>query len=90
MRIEATGPVMRCTFIVSYILFAVGLCIRVFQQYEINYMHIFELDERLRVRQYSIWRMAIVLLFIWSGAFCFNIMEMSLEVKHNQSNPDKS
>jgi hypothetical protein len=48
--IEATGPVMRSTFIIIYILFAVGLVIKVFRQYDINYMHIFDLDERIRVR----------------------------------------
>lgn len=83
--IEATGPVMRCTFIVVYILFAVGLCIRVFRQYEINYMHIFELDERLRVRQYTLWKMSVVLLFVWSLALCFNVMEISLEVNPKSS-----
>lgn len=89
-RIEATGPVMRSTFVICYILFAVGLCIKVFRQYEINYMHIFEIDERNRVRQYTIWRLAIVLLFVWTCAFCFNIMEISLEVKQNlQLNGDK-
>ena len=72
--IEATGPVMRCTLIVCYTLFAVGLCISVFRTYEINYMHIFELDERIRVRQYTLWKMASILLFTWSIAFCFNVM----------------
>ena len=81
--IEATGPVMRCTFIVVYTLFAVGLCISVFREREINYMHIFELDERVRVRQYSLWKMSAVLLFIWSLAFCFNVMEISLTSNSN-------
>ena len=39
--LKATGPVMRSTFIICYILFAVGLCISVYRKYEINYMHIF-------------------------------------------------
>ena len=45
-RIEATGPVMRCTFFFTYMLFAVGLGISIFIKAEINYSHIFELDER--------------------------------------------
>ena len=76
--LKATSPVMRSTFIICYILFAVGLCISVYRKYEINYVSIFELDDRQRVGQYGIWRMAIILFFIWIMFFCFNIMEIIL------------
>ena len=44
--VAASNPIMRFLFILCYILFGVGLCIYVFRKNEINYMHIFELDER--------------------------------------------
>lgn len=74
--LKASNPIMRSTFILCYILFAVGLCISVYRVNEINYMHIFQLDDRHRVGQYGIWRMAIILLFIWTMGFCFNVMEI--------------
>lgn len=49
--IRAANPIMRLTFIVCFLLFAVGVCISVFRRYEINYLHIFELDYNFKVQQ---------------------------------------
>jgi len=58
----------------------------VYRKYEINYMHIFDLDERHRVGQNAIWGMAMILLFIWTMCYCVNILEISKQVKDDMTN----
>ena len=81
--LAATNPVMRITFIISYILFATGIVIRVFRTHSINYLHIFELDYRHKITEFEFWVAGMTLLFIWTICFCLNILEISLEAKND-------
>jgi len=58
----------------------------VFRRNEINYMHIFDLDERHRVGQNAIWGMSMILLFIWTMCYCINILEISKQIKDDMTN----
>lgn len=47
--LKASTPIMRFTFMMCYVLIGVGIAISVYRRNEINYMHIFQLDEKHRV-----------------------------------------
>ena len=66
--VEAANPIFRLTFFICYILFATGLCIHVFRRFEVNYLHIFELDYNFKIQQNQLWRLTSILLFIWVAA----------------------
>lgn len=41
LAIKASNPIFRFTFMIGYILFAIGVCIQVFRLWGINYIYIF-------------------------------------------------
>jgi len=45
-RIVASVQVLRFSFLVIYVLFAAGVNIKIFTAYKINYLYIFEIDQR--------------------------------------------
>jgi hypothetical protein len=67
---------MRLTFLLIYIIFASGLCIYVFRRHEINYIHIFDMDYKKKVSEYHLWTAAMILFFLWTIAFTFNLVQI--------------
>lgn len=77
-QISASNPAMRVTFFFSYLLIACGIVIRVFRTYQINYLHIFEFDFRVKLADYQLIQAGMILLFLWTFAFSLNIMDIVL------------
>ena len=68
----------------AYILFATGLNVSVFRKYEINYLHIFELDYKFKLTHFQLWKMSLTLIFIWSLFVSFTVFELSAETTHEE------
>lgn len=71
--ILASNPIFRFCFLISYILFAVGLCVNIFLKYKINYFHIFELSYHHKVTDHQLWSAAIILTSIWLLALYWHV-----------------
>ena len=76
---SALTPASRVLFVITYLLFAVGINIRVFKKMEINYIHIFNLSYEHKVSEWQLWKGAVILLFIWTMGFCMNFMEIVMQ-----------
>lgn len=77
--IQASNPVYRFSFMLIVIMAASGMCISVFRDYEINYLHIFDIDYKYNLQQYQIWSLASIFAFFWCITFFMNIMYLILE-----------
>lgn len=75
---------MRFCFILCYILFATGSCIYVFRKFEINYLHIFQLDYKYKIQQHQLWKSSIILFFIWAIGFTVNFIYLVKQSKDNK------
>lgn len=75
---KASNPILRFTFIIGYTLIATGFCIFVFRKYEINYLHIFELDYRQKVTEHQLCKYGMFMLFLWTIAFTLKFLSSFL------------
>lgn len=67
----------RISTILSYILFATGFAIQVFNSYGINYLFIFECDPNQKMTSHQMYRVAITLLFIQMSCLTFTLVQAS-------------
>ena len=58
-------PVFRYLFTINLCLFATGFAIKFFRMYAINYILIFELDTDYRIRESQIYRISMLIFYIW-------------------------
>ncbi len=49
---------------VTFLIFAAGFDIDVFTRYGINYIYIFELDPKEKITHFTLYRIAMLLLFV--------------------------
>ena len=59
-----TVRIIRMTMILNFIIFGSAFCIKVFLEYRINYLYIFELDPHRKVTHHQLFRVGLILLFI--------------------------
>ena len=72
---ETLQPLIRLFFVTAYIPFAAGLCILVFRTYDINYIHIMQIDYDNRMNHFQLWKIASILTFVLL-TFCFLASEV--------------
>jgi hypothetical protein len=69
MKLYASFPPFRFTFVVVFILAATGIDIMILKKYKVNYLFIFELDPNYKITHVQFFRVAMVFMFIWCMCF---------------------
>lgn len=77
--IRHSTSVIRLAFFFIYVIFACGYCTKIFVQYDINYLYIFELDPQSKMTHHQLYKVGFILLFVWSACFSLSLMEVRLE-----------
>lgn len=68
------NPILRLFFSCAYLPFAAGICVHVWQKYEINYIHIMQIEYSNRLNQYLLWKIGSLIMFIF---FLFTYVYMN-------------
>ena len=72
-------PFYRFTMTCNLILFGAAGCIAVFRKYEINYLHIFGIDNRYNIQEYKMAAIAMIFTGLWF--ICFYSYALALIVE---------
>ena len=71
--------------ILAYIVFATGFAINIFNQYNINYLYIFECDPTSKMTPYMLLKVSLVIYFI--SCFCFTCTLLQVKYLHDSESP---
>ena len=75
-----TVRIIRMTLILNFIIFGSAFCIKVFLDYRINYLYIFELDPHRKVTHHQLFRVGLILLTI--QMFCFAATCIQIKLRY--------
>lgn len=87
-------PFFRLVFAMSFMTFAAGCLIKIWQAKEINYIHIMQVDYDSRMNPYQLWSISSVLMFFFfivsfiSMTFIANVYENDTKENWKESDPD--
>ena len=76
IKIKPVTVLFRLNMILAYILFATGFAIKVFNNYNINYLYIFECDPNAKMTPYSLWKVSLILYFVGMTCYTFTLVQV--------------
>ena len=84
------NPVYRLFFVVAYLPFAAGVCIMVWKRYDINYIHIMQIELHNRMSPYQLWKIAAIIAFtVTTISFIVAIRVFALTLNDNKKEKRK-
>lgn len=81
LKLYATFPAFRFTFVIAFILAATGIDIMILKKYKVNYLFIFELDPTYKITHVQFFRVSN-LSIIYSYLDCNSIYVHMVHVLH--------
>lgn len=74
----------RLFFVLTYLSFAAGVCIKIWRQYEINYIHILQIEFKDRLNHFQLWKISSIMFFILLSLLLVSFEEVA--AIHNNLN----
>lgn len=72
----------RLLFALSFLTFASGICIMVWKQHDINYIHLMQVEYKDRMNHFQLWKISTITFFIFTSFVVVSLEEMA--VIHNK------
>ena len=73
------------TLVLTYILFCTGLAVQIFRRFNVNYTFIFEIDQNYKLIHHQLYRVALMLFFIWFLCLTWQIAMIKLSPEFHSS-----
>lgn len=84
-ELVATQQILRFSFVVIFILVAAGVATKIFNSYKINYLFIFEIDQKSKMNADQLFKVSAVLGFAWTLCFTMTVVEEKLSASELNS-----
>ena len=74
----ASMDIYYLTAVICFIMFSTGFAVQIFRRYNVNYTFIFEIDQNYKLIHHQLYRVALILAFIWFSCLTWQIAMIKL------------
>ena len=72
--------------ILNFIIFGSAFCIKVFLEYRINYLYIFQIDPNHKMTPWQLYKISGILYFIFITFYTLNMIQIKLDYAFSDNN----